>query len=65
MNLYESVKKELNESYDMYNVYEDITYKITLLKDQINTGVYKDLKAVSEELEKILKDAENNLRRAW
>lgn len=65
MNLYESVKKELKESYDMYNVVEDLTYRITLLRDQINTGVYKDLESVSKELDSILKNAEENVHEAW
>lgn len=65
MNLYESVKKELKESYDMYNVVEDLTYRITLLRDQINTGVYKDLESISKELDSILKKAEENVHEAW
>lgn len=60
-----SDNKKLNESYDMYNVVEDLMYKIRLLKDQIDQGIFNELSTVSKELELILKNVNDDINEAW
>ena len=67
MNLYESVKKELTESYDMGNVVDDMLTDIKSLLETVKSQ--KDpqimVSSIVTALEGIIKRAEENINEAW
>lgn len=65
MKLNESIIKNLNESYDSWNVIEELMSSIENLKKLIDDGTFNDLRTVSKELELILKNAKENINDAW
>ena len=60
-----NVINKLNESYDMYNVVEELVSDIENLKKKIDDGTFNDLRTVSKDLELIIKNAKSNIQEAW
>lgn len=64
-NVSTNIINNLNESYDMYNVVEDLIRDIRNLKDKLDNNEVKDLKEASRILGIILDQADENIQDAW
>ena len=59
-----NVIKEINESYDMYNVVEDVVMSIKHVINDIKQNKPSHDEII-DQLEKVIKDIESNSNEAW